>query len=203
MRNGFLYIAVKFILDNFRHLTLVEWFKIVGYKIFCTNPHDPSEQAKYRSNIVDFFNVIKWSIIILLLCFNWANGFLTFLVWYLLVTNVYSYFYHHIWSDDAYKAVNLGADRARRRFMLLMLSIAYSDFCFAYLYYLPYNSSYTWTNGASIGKALWFSVSNSLAANYSVVTIPSNFGNSIAMVQLILTFIFVTIIISRSIPQGD
>lgn len=203
MRNGFLYITIKFILDNFRHLTLVEWFKKIGYKILCNNPNDPNEQADYRSNIVDFFNVIKWSIIICLLCFSWTNCFLTFLVWYLLVTNVYSYFYHHIWSDDAYNAVNLGADRARRRFMLLMLSVAYSDFCFAYLYYLPYNSSFTWTNGASFTKAIWFSVSNSLAANYSVVTILSDIGNTIAMVQLILTFIFVTIIISRSIPQGD
>lgn len=203
MRNGFLYIAIKFLLDNFRHLTLVEWFKKIGYIIFCSNPTDLSEQAIYRSNIVDFFNVIKWGIIICLLLFNLTNGFLTILVWYLLITNIYSYFYHHIWSDNAYEAVNINADRSRRRFMLLMLSIAYSNFCFAYLYVLPYNSMFTWTNGSSIIKAIWFSFSNSLAANYSIVSPLTDLGNSISMIQLILTFIFVTIIISRSIPQRN
>ena len=169
----------------------------------CNNPKNKAEQAKYRSNIVDFFIIFKWSIIICLFCFHWTNSFLTLLVWYLLVTNVYSYFYHHIWSDNSYESINLTADRSRRRFMLLMLSVIYSDFCFSYLYCFPYNSDFIWRNGASTTKAIWYSISNSLAANYCEIQPVTDLGNSVAMTQLILSFIFITIILSRSIPKKN
>lgn len=48
--------------------------------------------------------------------------------------------------------------------------------------------------------ALWFSVSNSVAANYSVVNPLNDVGNSVAIIQLIITFIFITIIFSKSNP---
>lgn len=201
MRNGFLYLTVKFILDNLKHLTLVEWFKIIGYKILCSNPNDPKEQVKHRSNIVDLYNIIKWSIIILLFYFQWTNNLLTFLVWYLLLTNVYSYFYHHIWSEEAITTAILNTDRARRRFFLLMLSFSYSEFCFAYLYRLPYLNDFFWTGNASNSKSIWYSISNSFAANYEVVKPCTEISNSISMIQLLITFFFVTIIISKSIPE--
>lgn len=201
MKNGFLYNIVKFILDNFRHLTIVEWLKTWGIKLWCKNANDQQKRVNCRSNIVDGFNVFKWLLVILLFYTHSTNCFLTVVVWYLLITNLYSYFYHHIWSDDAIKIDIISPDRARRRFFLLMLSFSYSEFCFAYLYRFSYVNEFDWTGKATFIKSVWFSISNSFAANYDVVKPLSELGSSISMIQLIITFIFVTIIISKSIPE--
>lgn len=85
-----------------------------------------------------------------------------------------------------------------------MLAVGYSDLCFAYLYKLPYVKELTWSdNSITFLKATWYSISNSLAANYEGVSAASDLGNSIAMTQLIITFIFVTIILGKSIPQTN
>jgi hypothetical protein len=201
MENGFLYNIVKFLLDNFRHLTIVEWLKIVGLKIWCKNTKDKQKRVNCRSNIVDGFNVFKWLLMILLFTSHLTNCFLTITVWYLLITNLYSYFYHHIWSDDAIKIDIISADRARRRFFLLMLSFSFSEFCFAYLYRFAYINEFNWTDKPTLMKSIWFSISNSFAANYDSVKPLSELGSSVSMIQLIVTFIFVTIIISKSIPE--
>ena len=33
LKHGFLYILIKFIINNLRHLSLVEWFKFIGYAL--------------------------------------------------------------------------------------------------------------------------------------------------------------------------
>ena len=201
MENGFLYRIIKFLLDNFRHLTLVEWLKEIGLKIWCKKTDDKQKRINCRSNIVDGFNVFKWGFLILLFFTHWTNCFLTIFVWYLLITNLYSYFYHHIWSDNAIKLEITSPDRARRRFFLLMLSFSFSEFCFAYLYRFSYVNEFDWSGYATSAKSIWYSISSSFAANYDTVKPLSELGSSIAMIQLIITFIFVTIIISRTIPE--
>lgn len=201
MKNGFLYNIVKFLLDNFRHLTVVEWLKIIGLKIWCKNTKDKQKRVNCRSNIVDGFNVFKWLLLILLFVTNSTNYFLTIVVWYLLITNLYSYFYHHIWSDNAISLNITSPDRARRRFFLLMLAFSYSEFCFAYLYRFPYIKEFNWTDSATFTKSIWFSISNSFAANYDLVKPISELASSVSMIQLIITFFFITIIISKSIPE--
>ncbi|MDP4267814.1 MAG: hypothetical protein Q8880_10335 [Bacteroidota bacterium] len=201
MNNGFLYNAVKIILDNLRHLTLVEWVKRIGLYLWCKNPEETQQRINCRSNIIDGFNIFKWLLIILLLINHVSNSFWTCVVWYFIITNIYSYFYHHIWSDSAIEIDITSSDRARRRFFLLMLAISYSEICFAYLYRLSYVNEFSWSDKATILKSIWYSVSNSFAANYDTVKPISELGNSVSMIQLIITIIFVTIIISKSIPE--
>jgi hypothetical protein len=50
---------------------------------------------------------------------------------------------------------------------------------------------------------MWYSISNSLAANYNFVLPNSDFANSVSMIQLLVTFVFVTIILGKSIPQTN
>lgn len=61
-----------------------------------------------------------------------------------------------------------------------------------------------WGKNFSVSSlhAIWFSMSNSVAANYAVVAPKDGIGNTVSMMQLVITFVFVTIIISRSIPQS-
>lgn len=203
MKNGIIYILAKWLLDNLKHLTLVEWFKYFGAKL---NPNKNSidKRLTYSRVSVDIFIILKWLFILILAKFDLSNCFLTFFVWYLLLTNIYTYFYYHIWTEDALNTENFAIDRIRRRFINLMLAVGYSDLCFAYLYKLPYVKELQWSdNSITFLKSIWYSISNSLAANYEGVSASSDLGNSIAMTQLIITFIFVTIILGKSIPQTN
>lgn len=201
MKNGFLYIGFKWLLDNLRHLTMVEWFKSIGNAI---NKDKQNVERKLSNSriAVDTFIIFKWCLIFALWSFGIHNSFFTIFVWYLILTNIYSYFYYHIWNDEALNTENFSKDRVRRRFVNLMLAVGFSDLSFGYLYNLSYSKELEWSDKIiNSSKAMWFSVSNSLAANYEAVKPITDLGNSVAMTQLVLTFMFVTIIISKSIPQ--
>ena len=203
MKNGFIYTLFKFIVKNFKHLTIVEWFKYIGDKLN-HDKEDLNKRLTYSRFSVDIFIITKWVFLLIITKAHMTNSFLTILVWYLLATNIYTYFYYHIWSEDSFDLEKFTIDRVRRRFINLMLAIGYSDLCFAYLYKLPYVNEFHWTQGnISFVKSIWFSISNSLAANYEGVSPLSDLGNSVAMIQLIITFIFITIILGKSIPQTN
>ena len=200
MKNGPIYLIFKLLLDNLKYLTPVEWFKFLGKKL---NPkkNNLAYKLTYSRSSVDIFIILKWSLILSLALCSLASGLLTILVWYLLLCNLYTYFYYHIWVDDALNTEKFDIDRIRRRFVSLILAVCYSDLCFAYLYKIPYANIFEWSeNKPTFLKSIWFSISNSLAANYEAVKPLSDFANSVTMIQLVITFIFVTIILSKSIP---
>ena len=199
MKHGFIYGTVKFIFDKLNYLNLVEVFKAAAVGL--TKDKNDKELIKANCRIgVDIFMISKWILLFMLWKLHSINIFIEVLVWYLLIANVYTYFYHHIWSDDALNTEGFPKDRIRRRFVSLLLSVVYSNVCFAYLYEIAYSSHFKWSSGVSALHALWYSVSNSLAANYVDVSPLTDWGNSISMIQLMITFTFITIIISRSIP---
>ena len=134
--------------------------------------------------------------------FKISNPLSAFVVWYLSLTNLYTYFYYHIWSSEILSDVHFGIDRIKRRFTTLTLAVSYTIFGFAYLYAIPYSDEFTWSNDTpTFLKSLWFSVSNSLTASYDQVKPITDLGSSISMIQLLMMFIFLTIIIGGSIPQ--
>lgn len=168
------------------------------------NPNDSNYINAYSRTSVDIFIILKWSFVLLITKYNLTNNFLTIFGWYLLLTNIYSYFYYHIWTDEALNTEEFEKDRIRRRFINLILAVGYSDLCFAYLYKLPYRFSFEWSHDSiSFTKAIWYSVSNSMAANYEAVKPLTDFANNVSMAQLIITFIFITIILGKSIPQTN
>ena len=128
MENGFLYSAFKTTIDNLKYLNLVELFKTVAVKI------NPNKKVSYSRIATDIFIVLKWFLLFVIWILSKTNCFLTFFVWYLIATNIYTYFYYHIWCDEALDTSGHNNDRIRRRFMNLILAVAFSDFCFAYLY---------------------------------------------------------------------
>ncbi len=196
MQNGILYTIFNGLIYYLRYANLVELFKFVGRKT--AKPSNPVRRRVNERFSVDLFIFLKWALIIILLSTNTSNKAATIAVWYLIVTNIYTYFYYHIWSDDAINMSESDSHRVRRRFFNLLFAISFSDYCYSYLVQLPYSREFS---NVDTGNCLWFSISNSLAANYEVIKPVSPLGNTIAMTQLILTVIFVTIIVSRSIPQ--
>ncbi len=202
MKEGIIYPIAHFIAEKLDRLNLVELFKFAARKLNRDRNNQDRERMFMRI-AVDIFIFAKFLFLGAIWLFNVSNLWITIVVWYLLVTNVYTYFYRHIWCDDAFDPRYFTKERQRRRFINLFLAFTYSNLSFAFLYFLPYAKHMNWGEGMGISglHALWFSMSNSVAANYAVVSPLDGIGNTVAMIQLVITFFFVTIIISRSIPQ--
>jgi hypothetical protein len=203
MKDGFLYVIVKNLIYILNRLSIVEHLKDLALYLN-KEKNDSLKVDIYRNFAIDSFIVLKWIFLLVLIFFKISNCVVIIIVWYLIFTNILTYFYHHLWSDNALNQEGIKKDRVRRRFMNLMFAIAFSEFAFAYLFRFPYSSNFNWgDNGASFIKSIQFSFSNSLAANYSVVSPFNDIGNIISNIQLLLTFFFLTIILSRSIPQTN
>lgn len=197
--NGFIYVFVNRLFHWFKYLNLVEGFKFVGIII---SSGDKSKNIKYSRIAVDIFIVLKWIFISTLWFFKVNSNWLVIFVWYLLVTNLYTYFYYHSWANEILKDTKFDIDRVKRRFLNSILAFCFSIIGFAYLYSTPYSLQFSWGNGgATLLKSLWFSISNSLTASYDQVRPITDFGISISIIQLIMMFAFITIIIGGSIPQ--
>jgi hypothetical protein len=203
MKSGLIYPIIKITLEKVKYLNLVEFFKFIARK-FNSNNNSQDKIDELNRFGTDIFIIIKWLFLFLIWDFNINNSVITFLVWYLIIANVYTYFYYHIWSDNALKTDDFTKDRIRRRFMNLILALTYSVFCFAYLFQIPYCDDIDWGLKTSASLySIMFSFSNSLASNYSDIKPLTDTGNVICNIQLLITFFFATIILSRSIPQTN
>ena len=201
MQYGFIYQIFQAIIQGLKYLNLVELFKLIAMKLN-PKPTDTKYCEAFSRVSVDIFIVLKWVVLIILFCRGTSVFWSCFLVWYLIITNIYTYFFYHVWDEKAINPTVLDTHILRRRFVNLLLAISFSHMSFAYLYYTYYSTEFTWSKmGILKSQAIWFSISNSVAANYNVIAPKSDLGNSVSMIQLVLTFMFVTIIISRSIPQ--
>ena len=203
MKSGFIYPVVKFTLEKLKFFNLVELFKFIARQ-FNFQPNNIERPKELNRIGTDIFIISKWVFLISIWKTHQTNSFITFTIWYFIVTNVYTYLYHHIWCDESLKTDDFSKDRIRRRFVHLSLAVAFSTYCFAYLYQMPYSSDIDW--GIKYPASLYstmFSFSNSLAANYGDIKPKTDIGNIISNIQLLITFVFATIIISRSIPQTN
>lgn len=201
MEHGILFTLANFLINSLKYLNLVELFKFVGKKITPKNTSIETE-ITYSRIAVDIFISLKWLFLFFLILVKPMQPIITIIVWYLLLSNLYTYFYYHTWSSSILIDPFMDHNRIKRRFFNLILAMAYSTFGFSYLYFHPYSSDFHW--GSSTPKflnALWFSISNSLTSGYDQVMPMSECGRTIAMIQLLIIFIFITIIISGSIPQ--
>lgn len=199
IKHGFLYPTVNAFLNALKYLNLVEGFKFLGAHFGSQNSIQKISRSRYA---VDFFICSKWLFVGILWMYKVSIPWLVYVVWYLLVTNLYTYFYYHTWSSDILKDTHFDAERVKRRFTTLILAVFYTIVGFAYLYSVPYSTEFTWSeNTITVTKALWFSVSNSLSASYELVKPITEWGYSISMIQLLMMFVFLTIIIGSAIPQ--
>jgi len=201
MKYGFIYEIFKAIIEGLKYLSLVELFKFIAKKLNPT-PTDERKATIYSRVAVDIYITLKWILLIIFLLTS-LNGFWSCLIiWYLIITNIHTYFYYHVWDKAAINLLEADEHCLRRRFINLLLAITFSNISFAYLYYTYYSNGFNWDNsGITRLHSIWYSISNSVAANYNGISPSTDLANSVSMIQLLITFLFVTIIISRSIPQ--
>ncbi len=201
MKYGFIYSFFNFFIELFKYLNLVELFKYIGRKIARKNKNAENIKTYLRIS-VDIFIILKWILILSFIYSGSSSLFTKYTTWYLIITNVYTYFYYHVWDESAIKSLDEDVHSLRRKFINLILAISFSNIAFAYLYYASYNVEFKWDNSLqSFTQAFEYSLSNSISGNDTSVTPISELGNSISLIQLMISFVFITIVISRSIPQ--
>lgn len=201
MKYGIIYEIFKAIIEGIRYLSLVELFKLIAKKLN-PKPLDELSTTIYSRAAVDIFITLKWLLLLIFFFASLNNIWSCLIIWYLIITNIHTYFYYHVWDKAAINLLEADEHCLRRRFINLLLAIAFSNISFAYLYHSYYAGGFNWgDSGITRSHAIWYSVSNSVAANYNSISPITDLTNSVSMVQLLITFLFVTIIVSRSIPQ--
>lgn len=197
MKKGIIYNIFNGFMEGFFYLNLVELFKYIAKKN-CKN----DEKAASRF-AVDLFITFKWLVLFSFCLWDAQNAFFRFVAWYLIGTNFYTYFYYHVWSEDLAKT-SFDLDRIKRRFLNLMLSVGFNIVSFAYLFVSPYSSNFKWVNGSpTFWDSFYFSLSTALTTSYEPVSVSTPFGHQLMIVETSISFIFLTIILSNSIPQTN
>jgi hypothetical protein len=195
MKNWFIYPFFEWIINSFKYLNLVEFFKFIA-NFFSKN----KEIAKFNSRIaVDIFITLKISFVLFIFIFDITNTFINILVWYLIISNLFTYFYYHIWKNQfVWNNVN---PNFKRGFLNLWISILFSNLCFAYLYSIWYKESLTILVGTPKLWSLLYSMANSITVGDGLISSLSNLWYIIPIIQVIITFIFISIILGASIPN--
>jgi hypothetical protein len=195
MKKGIIYSFFGWLIECLRYLNLVELFKFIGVKF------SPNNRITALRFSVDLFIILKWIFISIIWCLNVKNTYINLIVWYLIFTNVYTYFYYHTWDKNINKA-EFDFDRIKRRFLNLGLSIAYNVFSFAYLFAQPFSNNFKWNNGSSTFQdSVLYSLANSFTTTYESVETMTSVGQRLTLLETAISFFFLTIILSNSIPQ--
>lgn len=199
LRQGFIYTIFNFIVSILLAFNPFEWFKALG--ALRAKGKSELEIINAKRTYGDLFILIKWVIIIAFVQFRFENTLTTFICWWLIVANLFSFFYYLVWKQYPTNHVN-DPSRGRRRFIHLIIALFFSNVCFAYLYSVPYKEYFVWqSHGANFWDAMQFSISNSIAGNYTYVEPLYGIASSLCMIQFLITFLFVSILLSRSIPE--
>jgi hypothetical protein len=208
--NGFVYPIISGLINFIEKLNIVNLFKFVAVlltKWIYVNKSEDSVMRLIRRNrniAVDFFIVAKFTFIGLIWLYKINNIYNTIFVIYLLVMNSFTYFYYHVWEETAILNQFQTLHRVRRRFINLIISIMYMIFTYAYLYAVPYAQHFKWGDGEpSFVMSFLFSVSNSFNGGYNIVGPTSEFGELIKSTEIVAIFVFVVIVLARSLPQGS
>lgn len=202
MKYGFVFIVFKSIIESFWYLNLVELFKQIGKKIYYSSNQQISSQDQYVRAAVDIFICVKWAFIFLLWKYSCKNAWAECTTWYLIISNIYTYFYYHVWIKESISQQQLDEDRQKRRFINLILAFNFSNLSFAYLYDQIYRDNFDWPDKMSgFNASVLYSFSNSVAGNFEKVAPSDSLGLNISSIQFFITFLFITVLINKSIPQ--
>jgi hypothetical protein len=202
LKYGFIYLIFDSILIAVFYLNLVELFKVIAKKI--NNKESDDENIRIKNTAIDIFIILKWVFILMVWSFGVCNYIVTIIVFYLILMNLYTYFYYHVWDEDSLNSENYEKGRIRNRFKNLLQAFGFSIYCYSYLFQIPFYKYFSWPNNiSSFSKSLLFSTANSLTVNYDGINPIGTIGNALAISEIVISFIFITIILSRSLHQAN
>lgn len=186
---GIIYNGFNGLIHILNWINLIEWLKRL---------------TKDKTNInlvVDVFIVLKFLFVLAVFYFDCASLLVEIIVWYLLIMNTHTYFYYHLWDESQ----DYGVRSVKRSFLLLMISVIFSNLCFSYLYYFSFHNCFSRVSGENMTKldAMFFSSYNSLFSSYEQIEIVCSSGSSLTLFQLVISFVLLTVIVAESIPTSN
>lgn len=199
--NGFIFPAANWLIFNLNRISLVEAFKTLAGLAARKMGVD---ERKYKNYAIDLFITLKWVFVVLAIKFTWNCSIVIYSVAYLLVMNLHSYMFNHIWIQDNKMKRLMTAERERRRFISLLLAVAYSEVCYMYLYLVPLHQGFSWPNETpDLIASFVFSVGNSLTGFSGDLKPTLTSAYLTVTSQLIMSVIFIAIVLSQSIPKPE
>lgn len=193
---GIIYVVVSAIVKALWLINLVEWFKCLFYQVGRIVIKDVSKRAA-TSWAIDIFIVLKFILVYRFIYLPEKPVYLV-IVLYLLIMNVFTYFYHHIWKTPS----DQGSHWQTRRFVTLTLAIAFNILCYVYLYWKGLSRFIQWQDNTLLTLPMVFQYS--LANTFmlpSFLSVANSFGLYLQTSQQLISFIFLAIILNSSIPQ--
>ncbi len=198
--DGIIYPVANWIITISNYLCLVELFKFLSV---CFLNRPSVDSVRRNKNIaIDLFILVKWVAIIVFWVTNYVSTISIVIVWYLLITNIQSYFYNHVWLNVSISDERKQATRERRRLIAVILAFCFSIMCYGYFYQRCYFTHFNWpADIAPFTSSITFSLGTALTAFSGNLSPNTDFGYFLIGTQLIITFLFIAIILTQSIPQ--
>jgi hypothetical protein len=209
--NGFIYPIIEKIIKLLYFLNVVEWLKKLSE--FFTNRYFINKPERVirlktrrnRSITVDLFIALKFIFLVTIIA-NGNNSVLSqIIVWYLLFSNVFTYFYYHLWCEDALLERYQTIHRVRRRFINLFISVFFMILCYAYFYSILIPDHFTFREKTDSPLLIGTinAVAKSFAIDYKGMTPKTDIGILIEISQVINMFIFITILLAKTLPKAN
>ncbi len=201
--NGFIYPFFDNTIKFLHYTNIVELFKFIAKLIarYIYQDKITNEKLITYANIgIDIYQIFKWSILIIFWMFNCNNEFSKIIIFYLIYSNLFVYFYYHVWGSKFKQR----QDRAtlNRKFLNYLLAITFYLACYAYLYQIHYQKVIEWPNNIiDSTNAIYLSITTALTLTYAGFNPLTQEARVLFMSELINTFLFLTIIVSNSIPD--
>jgi hypothetical protein len=194
LRYGFIYPVFRSLIELLSCLNLVNLFKAIGIRL----ARNESSMARNARIGIDIFLIAKWMALIALWLFGNSSIFAVCVVSYLLLMNIFTYFYLHIWLPPH----DCSDENLRSRLVMLMFAILFNIACFGYLYSIPFSFAFHFDGDVSRSlTGLLFSVFRAFLLDFELVSATSLIGHVLIAVQTTVTFIFLSIILAVSVPQ--
>lgn len=185
-QNGYLIEATRFLVSIIKYLNIVEILKYGANKLI----NDERNRLNYINFVIDSFICAKWFYLIIISDLKATCLIHKWIIYYLLFSNAFTYFYYHVWEVKEVK--HDSKIRDQRRYLTLMLSILYSIYGFAVLYELFYFNYFLITPDTTFFDYFSYSLGNSFGG-YTGTLIPENTKLVFpSTVQLFLTFILIS-----------
>jgi len=193
---GFIYVFTSVFVKLLCVLNLVEWFKVL-FVFICRLLNQNTIEKEAKNWAIDLFIVLKYLFLVLVISLPHNSLALTGVV-YLLVMNLFTYFYHHVWKTPTDSCAHWQA----RRFVSLFLAIVFNVLCYFYLYWNGMSSLIRWNEGVpvSMARVAQFSLANTFMLP-SLLSVENTLGLYLQTSQQMISWIFLVIILAQSIPQ--
>lgn len=208
--NGLIYPFIYKVIKVLYYLNVVELIKKITEFItvkYYKNRSEVTQKVKIRRNrniAIDLFILLKFLFIVIIIYIDTSSIVVQIAVWYLLISNVFTYFYYHLWCDDVILERFQTIHRARRRFVSFIISFIFMMLCYSYFYLIMTPEHFSLINKESsrIAASIISAIGNAFNMDMGYLKKESDISKIVALSQTINVFLFLTLLLTSSLPKA-